>query len=90
MGHECFIAMQMMNTILSRTTPLAGPNRGRELALGFWIGGSFTSSAHVPINPDATVAVYVGSVDLTSTRTTILQGNKSLHPLPPTGEGEGG
>jgi CO/xanthine dehydrogenase Mo-binding subunit len=55
------------------TTPLAGPNRGRGVALGFWIGGSFTSSAHVTINPDATAAVYVGSVDLTGTRTTISQ-----------------
>lgn len=55
------------------TTPLVGPNRGRGLALGFWIGGSFTSSAHVAINSDATAAVYVGAVDLTGTRTTILQ-----------------
>lgn len=55
------------------TAPLEGPNRGRGLALGFWIGGSFTSSAHVTINPDATASVYVGSVDLTGTRTTILQ-----------------
>jgi CO/xanthine dehydrogenase Mo-binding subunit len=55
------------------TTPLVGPHRGRGLALGFWIGGSFTSSAHVTINPDATASVYVGSVDLTGTRTTILQ-----------------
>jgi CO/xanthine dehydrogenase Mo-binding subunit len=55
------------------TTPLVGPNRGRGLALGFWIGGTFTSSAHVTINPDGSAAVYVGSVDLTGTRTTILQ-----------------
>lgn len=55
------------------TTPLEGPNRGRGLALGYWIGGSFTSSAEVKINPDATVAIFVGTVDLTGTRTTITQ-----------------
>ena len=55
------------------TTPLVGPHRGRGLALGFWIGGSFTSSAQVTINSDATASIYVGSVDLTGTRTTILQ-----------------
>jgi CO/xanthine dehydrogenase Mo-binding subunit len=55
------------------TTPLRGPHRGRGLALGYWIGGTFTSSAHVTINPDATASVFVGSVDLTGTRTTILQ-----------------
>jgi xanthine dehydrogenase molybdenum-binding subunit len=55
------------------TAPLPGPNRGRGLALGFWIGGSFTSSAHVAINPDASASVFVGSVDLTGSRTAILQ-----------------
>jgi CO/xanthine dehydrogenase Mo-binding subunit len=66
------------------TKPLVGPNRGRGLALGFWIGGSFTSSAHVTINPDATASVYVGSVDLTGTRTTILQmAAEELQMTPP-------
>jgi CO/xanthine dehydrogenase Mo-binding subunit len=55
------------------TTPSNGPNRGRGLALGYWIGGTFTSSAQVTINPDATASVFVGTVDLTGTRTTILQ-----------------
>ena len=55
------------------TTPLEGANRGRGLALGYWIGGSFTSSAEVKINPDATASIFVGTVDLTGTRTTILQ-----------------
>ncbi|MCS6926494.1 MAG: xanthine dehydrogenase family protein molybdopterin-binding subunit [Candidatus Binatia bacterium] len=55
------------------TTPLHGPNRGRGFALGYWIGGTFTSSAEVRINPDATASVFVGTVDLTGTRTTIVQ-----------------
>lgn len=55
------------------TTPFNGPNRGRGLALGYWIGGTFTSGAQVTINPDASASVFVGSVDLTGTRTTILQ-----------------
>lgn len=55
------------------TKPFDGPNRGRGLALGYWIGATFTSSAHVVINPDATASVVVGSVDLTGTRTTMLQ-----------------
>ena len=55
------------------TTPLEGPHRGRGLALGYWIGGSFTSSAEIKINPDATASIFVGTVDLTGTRTTISQ-----------------
>jgi CO/xanthine dehydrogenase Mo-binding subunit len=65
------------------TTPLTGPNRGRGLALGYWIGGSFTSSAEIKINPDATVAVSVGTVDLTGTRTTILQMVADELQIPP-------
>lgn len=67
---------QMLEQIKSHpcwTMTLHGPHRGRGLALGYWIGGTFTSSAHVTINPDATASVFVGSVDLTGTRTTILQ-----------------
>lgn len=55
------------------TSPLNGPHRGRGLALGYWIGGSFTSSAEIKINPDATASIFVGTVDLTGTRTTISQ-----------------
>ncbi len=55
------------------TTPFEGPCRGRGLALGYWIGGTFTSSAHVMIHPDATASVFVGAVDLTGIRTSILQ-----------------
>ena len=55
------------------TTPLHGPNRGRGLALGYWIGGTFTSSAHVTIHPDATASVFIGAVDLTGIRTSVLQ-----------------
>ena len=55
------------------TTPLEGAHRGRGLALGYWIGGSFTSSAEIKLNPDATASIFVGTVDLTGTRTTISQ-----------------
>ncbi len=67
---------QMLDQITTHpcwTEPLDGPNRGRGLALGYWIGGSFTSSAEIKLNPDATVAIFVGTVDLTGTRTTISQ-----------------
>ena len=52
---------------------VSSSNRGRGLALGYWIGGSFTSSAEIKINPDSTVSIFVGTVDLTGTRTTISQ-----------------
>ncbi len=52
---------------------LAGPNRGRGLAVGFWPGGVMTSGANVKFNPDGTVSVLLGIVDLTGTRTAARQ-----------------
>ncbi|GBD11735.1 Putative xanthine dehydrogenase molybdenum-binding subunit XdhA [bacterium HR23] len=55
------------------TEPLTGPYRGRGMALGFWRGGTNTSSCHITVNADGSVNVTVGSVDLSSTRTGIAQ-----------------
>lgn len=55
------------------TEPLNGPYRGRGMALGFWRGGTNTSSCHITVNGDGSVNVTVGSVDLSSTRTGIAQ-----------------
>jgi len=50
-----------------------GKNRGRGIACGFWRGGVGCSSAHVNVNPDGSVILVVGSVDLTGTRTSFAQ-----------------
>lgn len=54
-------------------TPLTVPNRGRGLALGYWRGATFTSSAHCIVNGDGTISLVLGAVDLTGTRTTMAQ-----------------
>ena len=50
-----------------------GKNVGRGVACGFWMGGVGSSAAHVNLNADGSLAVVVGSVDLTGTRTTLAQ-----------------
>ena len=55
------------------TIPLPGEHRGRGLAVGFWIGGVMTSSAHITLNDDTSLSLLVGSVDLTGSRTSLLQ-----------------
>jgi CO/xanthine dehydrogenase Mo-binding subunit len=62
-GHPCW------------TEPLAaGPlPRGRGLALGYWRGTSMTSAAQITISGDGRVAVVMGTVDLSGTRTTMAQ-----------------
>ena len=54
-------------------TPLTGKNRGRGVACGFWHNRGFISSANVTVNPDGSVGVATGSVDLSGTRVTIAQ-----------------
>ncbi len=47
---------------------IAGPNRGRGVASGFWFNGGLQSSATVNIHTDGTVSVVTGSVDIGGTR----------------------
>ncbi|MCS7207146.1 MAG: xanthine dehydrogenase family protein molybdopterin-binding subunit [Dehalococcoidia bacterium] len=54
-------------------TPLQGKNRGRGMAMGAWMGAILTSSSQVIVNVDGTVNIVTGQVDLTGTRTTMMQ-----------------
>jgi CO/xanthine dehydrogenase Mo-binding subunit len=51
--------------------PLDGPNRGRGIAHGFWGNWGARSSCAITVNADGTVALVMGSVDITGTRTSI-------------------
>lgn len=63
-------------------TPLEGKNRGRGLAMGAWMGATLTSSSQVIVNVDGTVNIVTGQVDLTGTRTTMLQMVADMLQLP--------
>ncbi len=54
-------------------TPLEGPNRGRGLAAGFWMNRGFHSSVNMTVNPDGTVNLIEGSVDIGGSRASIAQ-----------------
>jgi CO/xanthine dehydrogenase Mo-binding subunit len=58
-------------------SPLPKPQHdgkvGRGTAVGFWFGAQFTSTATVQLNSDGTVSMVVGSVDMSGTRTAIVQ-----------------
>jgi len=68
---------QVLNKVAEHpawTEKLEGPNRGRGLAIGYWIGAqNSTSSAWVYVQRDGSVNVTTGHVDLTGTRTAIQQ-----------------
>lgn len=52
-------------------TPLEGPNRGRGVACGFWGNYGGKSSASASLNPDGTISLVEGSVDIGGSRTAI-------------------
>ena len=53
--------------------PLTGPNRGRGIAAGFWMNRGFHSSVNMTVNPDGTVNLIEGSVDIGGSRASIAQ-----------------
>jgi CO/xanthine dehydrogenase Mo-binding subunit len=50
---------------------LAGPNRGRGIASGFWFNIGLKSSAAANVNADGTVSLIEGSTDIGGTRTSV-------------------
>jgi CO/xanthine dehydrogenase Mo-binding subunit len=54
-------------------TPLEGQHRGRGVACGFWFNRGFQSSCNITVNPDGTVSLVEGSVDIGGSRASIAQ-----------------
>ena len=53
------------------SAPLAGPNRGRGVALGYWGNAGNQSSATINVNADGTISLITGSVDIGGSRPAI-------------------
>ena len=49
--------------------PLEGVNRGRGIACGYWDNYGGQSSASASLNPDGTISLLIGSIDLSGERT---------------------
>ncbi|MGC9349601.1 MAG: xanthine dehydrogenase family protein molybdopterin-binding subunit [Anaerolineae bacterium] len=52
-------------------TSLEGEHRGRGVAHAFWGNWGARSSVAITVNPDGTVALLTGSIDITGTRTSL-------------------
>ncbi|MCA9830623.1 MAG: xanthine dehydrogenase family protein molybdopterin-binding subunit [Dehalococcoidia bacterium] len=52
-------------------SPMEGPNRGRGVASGFWFNAGLQSSVAVSVNPDGTVNLIQGSIDIGGTRASL-------------------
>ena len=53
------------------TAPLAGSHQGRGVAAGYWGNAGGRSSASASLNPDGSVSLVTGSVDVSGTRMTL-------------------
>ena len=51
--------------------PLVGANRGRGIAVGFWFGVGFRSSATATVNEDGSVTLVEGSTDIGGSRISL-------------------
>ncbi|MFQ6027387.1 MAG: xanthine dehydrogenase family protein molybdopterin-binding subunit, partial [Dehalococcoidia bacterium] len=54
-------------------TPLRGKHQGRGVACGFWFNRGFQSGCNITVNPDGTINLNTGSVDIGGTRASIAQ-----------------
>lgn len=52
---------------------IPAPNRGVGFAVGGWLGGIQPASASVRLNPDGSITVITGAIDLTGTNTAFRQ-----------------
>ncbi len=65
--------------------PLEGAHRGRGIACGYWANYGGQSSASASINPDGTISLLIGSIDLSGQRTaTAMQLAETLGIDPAT------
>ncbi len=67
----CVEALEAMKNHPHYSAPLAGPNRGRGVAVGFWFNVGLESSCTLSVNSDGTVNLIEGSTDIGGTRTSI-------------------
>ncbi len=67
----CKEVMEAMMAHPHFKAPLEGPNRGRGIAVGHRFNSGQTSSATIHVNPNGTISLMTGSVDIGGTRTAV-------------------
>ena len=63
---------RMKGHLAEREAP-KGQNRGRGVAAGLWFTGCMGSAAHICVTVDGSIALVVGSTDVSGTRTSFAQ-----------------
>ena len=67
----CVEVLEAMKDHPHYSAPLEGPNRGRGIAVGYWMNGGGESSITITVHPDGRVNLVEGSADIGGTRASI-------------------
>jgi xanthine dehydrogenase molybdenum-binding subunit len=75
-GHEhakigCIEVLEAMQRHPHYRAPLARPNQGRGVAVGYWFNEGLQSSCRISVNANGTVSLIEGSPDIGGTRTSV-------------------
>ncbi len=65
--------LERVKEYLAEHAPPEGKNRGRGVAAGLWLTGCMGSAAHINVNADGSIALVIGSTDMSGTRTAFAQ-----------------
>ena len=67
----CVEVLEAMRDHPHYKAPLEGPNRGRGVAVGYWMNGGNQSSINISIHADGKINLLEGSPDIGGTRASI-------------------
>ena len=67
----CVEVLEAMKDHPHYSAPLGGPNRGRGIAVGYWMNGGGESSITITVHSDGRVNLVEGSADIGGTRASI-------------------
>ena len=67
----CVEVLEAMRDHPHYQTPLEGPNRGRGVAVGYWMNGGGQSSINISIHSDGTINLIEGSPDIGGSRASV-------------------
>ena len=67
----CIEVLEAMRDHPHYSAPLEGPDRGRGVAVGYWMNGAGESSINITVHPDGRISLIEGSADIGGTRASI-------------------
>ena len=68
---SCVEVLEAMRDHPHYSTPIEGENRGRGVAVGFWMNGTAAAACTLQVNPDGSMTLSEGSADIGGSRAAV-------------------